>query len=205
MVEEQLIPRGITDPAVLSAFLEVPRERFVPEELQKYAYEDGPLSIGFGQTISQPYMVAAMTQLLDLKPEDRTLEIGTGSGYQTAILARLCRKVYTVERIPGLLERTKETLNRLGYKNIYFRLADGTLGWEEESPYDKIIVTAAAPEVPSALIDQLKRGGVMVIPVGNRYGQDLLVVEKDEKNGIKMESRMRCVFVPLIGEQGWKE
>ncbi len=205
MVEEQLIARGITDDLVLDAFLNVPREQFVPKGLQKYAYEDGPVSIGFGQTISQPYVVAVMTQLLDLKKDDKVLEIGTGSGYQTAILARLSGQVYTVERIPGLLERAKKILNELGYRNIYFRLGDGSLGWEDETPYDKIIVTAAAPNVPPSLIGQLKRSGKMVIPVGDRYSQDLLVVQKDEKNRIKIGSKMRCVFVPLVGEQGWKD
>ncbi len=204
MVRDQFIARGITDQRVLAAFYKVEREKFVPSEVRNNAYEDFPLSIGEGQTISQPYMVALMTQSLELKGDERVLEIGTGSGYQTAILAELARKVYSVERMRALAERARKLLEKLGYSNVKILLGDGTLGWEESSPYDRILVTAGAREIPQPLTDQLEEGGVMVIPVGNSYSQDLEVVRK-RKNHIETATVEKCVFVPLIGKYGWDE
>ena len=204
MVREQLILRGIRDKRVLSAFYKIEREKFVPPELRKSAYEDFPLSIGKGQTISQPYMVALMTQSLKLKDDKKILEIGSGSGYQTAILAELSRIVYSVERIRTLAEKAKEILNELGYTNVRIIVDDGTMGWEEFSPYDRILVTAGAKKIPLPLINQLKEEGIMVIPVGGAYSQQLKIVQK-EKNKIKSKTLERCVFVPLIGKYGWSE
>ena len=204
MVRDQFIARGITDQRVLAAFYKVEREKFVPSEVRNNAYEDFPLSIGEGQTISQPYMVALMTQSLELKGNEKVLEIGTGSGYQTAILAELAREVYSVERMRALAERARKLLKKLGYNNVKILLSDGTLGWEESSPYDRILVTAGAREIPQPLTDQLEEGGVMVIPVGNSYSQDLEVVRK-RKNHIKTVAVEKCVFVPLIGKYGWDE
>lgn len=204
MVRDQFIARGITDQRVLAAFYKVEREKFVPSEVRNKAYEDFPLSIGEGQTISQPYMVALMTQSLELKGDEKVLEIGTGSGYQTAILAELAREVYSVERIRALAERARKLLKKLGYNNVKILISDGTLGWEESSPYDRILVTAGAREIPQPLTDQLEEGGVMVIPVGNSYSQDLEVVRK-RKNHIKTVAVEKCVFVPLIGKYGWDE
>ncbi len=205
MVRRQLASRGITNERVLKAFLEVPREEFVPPQMRIYAYEDGPLSIGYGQTISQPYMCALMTELLDPQPEDRVLEIGTGSGYQAAILSRLVKEVYTVERIPELAERAKKVLEKLGYDNVFVKVSDGTLGWPEFAPYDKIIVTAGAPKVPKGLLEQLKEGGRMVIPVGPRHAQVLKVISKLDDSSVVEEEDTPCIFVPLIGEDGWQE
>ena len=204
MVRDQFIARGITDQRVLAAFYKVEREKFVPSEVRNNAYQDFPLSIGEGQTISQPYMVALMTQSLELKGDEKILEIGTGSGYQTAILAELARKVYSVERMRALAERARKLLEKLGYSNVKILLGDGTLGWEESSPYDRILVTAGARDIPRPLTDQLEEGGVMVIPVGNSYSQDLEVVRK-RKNRIKTARVEKCVFVPLIGKYGWDE
>lgn len=202
MVREQLITRGITNQRVLAAFYKVEREKFVPSGVRNDAYEDFPLSIGERQTISQPYMVALMTQCLELKGDEKILEIGTGSGYQTAILAELTREVYSIERIRVLAERAKKLLEELGYSNIKIFLNDGTLGWKESSPYDRIVVTAGARKIPQPLTDQLEEEGVMVIPVGNVYSQDLKVARK-RKNRIKIVTVEKCVFVPLIGEYGW--
>ena len=202
MVKNQLVTRGITDQRVLTAFYKVEREKFVPSEVRKDAYEDFPLSIGEGQTISQPYMVALMTQSLQLEGRERVLEIGTGSGYQTAILAELSKEVYSVERIKVLAERAEKLLKELGYDNIKIFLSNGTLGWKEFSPYDRILVTAGAREVPQPLVDQLKEEGIMVIPVGNIYSQDLRVIKK-RKTEIKTVTVEKCVFVPLIGKYGW--
>lgn len=204
MVEEQLIPRGITDQRVLAAFYKVERDKFVPSDMRKNAYQDYPLSIGEGQTISQPYMVALMTQSLRLEGREKVLEIGTGSGYQTAILAELNREVYSVERIRVLAEGAKRLLGKLGYVNIKVFVGDGTLGWEEYSPYDRILVTAGARQIPQPLIEQLGEDGIMVIPVGNSYSQDLRVARKRKKK-IKTVTIEKCVFVPLIGRYGWDE
>lgn len=198
------MPRGITDPGVLKAFLGVKRHSFVPPVFREEAYVDRPLPIGEAQTISQPYMVALMTECLGLSGGERVLEIGTGSGYQAAVLAELCGMVYTIEAREELLERAKHVLSDEGYTNIRFLLGDGTRGWPEESPFDRIIVTAAAPHIPVALKEQLCEKGRLVIPVGDRYSQMLTVVEK--KGGIfTEESVCGCVFVPLVGEDGWKE
>lgn len=203
MVDSQLAARGISDKRVLGVFLKVPRELFVRAEDYAHAYGDHPLGIGSGQTISQPYMVALMTQCLGLRGDEKVLEIGTGSGYQTAILAELASKVYTVERIAELSERAQEILRGLGYSSIQFRVSDGTIGWPEEAPFDAIIVTAGAPSVPEPLKEQLGKGGRMSIPVGDSFGQDLLLVRK--KGGRIYEEEMcKCTFVKLIGEEGWR-
>ncbi len=203
MIEFQLKARGISSPVVLEAMEKVPRHLFVPEDSQNYAYEDHPLGIGYGQTISQPYMVALMTELLDLKPKDKVLEIGTGSGYQTAILAEIVEKVITIERIKELANSAKERLEKLGYKNVTVILGDGTLGYEKEAPYDAILVTAGSPDVPDTLKMQLKDCGRLVIPVGSTSLQFLLRIIR---NGDKFitEKHTSCMFVPLIGEKGWR-
>lgn len=203
MVEEQLKPRGISSPRVLAAFTQVPREIFVLPEKKAQAYEDFPLSIGLGQTISQPFMVALMTQLLDPQPGEKILEIGTGSGYQTAILSCLGAKVWTVERLKLLAERAQDNLSQAGYK-VFVKVGDGSLGWKEESPFDKIAVTAAAPSIPPPLLDQLKEGGKLVIPRGGLVFQNLVVVRK-EKEIVKEEDVCRCIFVPLVGKYGLKK
>ncbi len=205
MVEEQIRRRGIRDPLVLAAFRKVPRHLFVPENLRDEAYRDYPLPIGYGQTISQPYMVAVMLEKARLSPGHRVLEIGTGSGYQTALLAEIVKEVYSVERIPELAGRAREILERLGYGNVKIKVDDGSLGWEEFAPYDRIIVTAAAPSVPEALLKQLSpHGGVLVIPVGERHSQVLTIVER-EGNNYKVTEDSPCVFVPLIGREGWED
>ena len=204
MVQTQLIPRGINDPAVLMAMGKVPRDRFVEEALEGEAYNDHPLPIGHKQTISQPYIVALMTEALKLTGEEKTLEIGTGSGYQTAVLAELSRKVYTVERIRTLMVKARQTLQELEYTNILFKAFDGTLGWEEYAPYDAIIVTAGSPKIPQPLLDQLAEGGQLIIPVGNRYGQDLIKVT-NQKNHFVKTNLGGCRFVNLVGTHGWKE
>jgi len=203
MVEEQLVSRGIKDQRVLSAFLEVPRHKFVEEYLKYKAYDDYPLSIGYGQTISQPYMVALMTEALAPSPQDKILEIGTGSGYQAAILSRLCSTVYSIERVSALASRARKTLDELGYFNIHTRIGDGTFGLPQDAPYDGIIVTAGAPHVPEALIGQLKEDGRLVIPVGDQSIQDLKRITRT-KDGIREESMGGCRFVRLIGKNGWQ-
>lgn len=203
MVEEQLINRNITDQKVLEAMKKIPRHLFVEEALRDRAYGDHPIPIGEGQTISQPYMVAIMTQLLDLHGEERVLEIGTGSGYQTAILAELSQKVYSIERITSLASKARYLLENLGYTNILIKIGDGTIGWFEQSPFERIIVTAGAPEVPQTLFDQLKEKGKMVIPVGDSYSQVIEIVEKIEGK-IYTKYDCGCVFVRLIGKYGWK-
>ncbi|MDZ4858793.1 MAG: protein-L-isoaspartate(D-aspartate) O-methyltransferase [Candidatus Hydrogenedentes bacterium] len=202
MVEGQLAARKITDDSVLAAMRAVPRHRFVPPALWEAAYEDRPLDIGQGQTISQPFMVAAMTQLLELQPADRVLEIGTGSGYQTAVLATIARHVTTIERIGALAQSAAETLHSLGFTNVNFRIADGTLGFEPDGPYDAIIVTAAAPSLPLVLKQQLADRGRLVCPVGNRKIQRLVRVVRNG-NSFRERFGVGCVFVPLIGEHGW--
>lgn len=204
MVEEQLAARGIKDQRVLNAFLEVPRHRFVEEYLKYKAYDDYPLSIGYGQTISQPYMVAIMTEALAPKPMDRILEIGTGSGYQAAVLSRLCSTVYSIERISTLASRARKVHDELGYFNIHIRVGDGTLGLPQEAPYDGIIVTAGAPHVPGALIEQLHDGGRLLIPVGDQSVQDLKRYTRTEE-GVREESLGGCRFVKLIGKNGWSD
>ncbi len=203
MIETQLIPRGIKDEKVLNAMRKIPRHLFVPSDRIDEAYEDRPLPIGYGQTISQPYMVAVMTELLKPNKNKKILEIGTGCGYQTAILAEICKEVYTIERIPELTEIAKRNIEKLGYKNVFFKTGDGSLGWEENAPYDGIIVTAGAPKVPESLKKQLsKNGGVLVIPVGSQFTQSLLRITRKE-NFFDTEELFFCAFVPLIGEEGW--
>lgn len=204
MVRRQIEARGISDPKVLAAIRNVPRHLFVNEALRDQAYGDFPLPIGEQQTISQPYIVAEMTQALQLTEEDRVLEIGTGSGYQAAILAEIAFRVYTVERLHSLLIRARKLFDTLHYHNIVTKYSDGTTGWKAESPFDAIIVTAGAPRTPTSLVSQLAPGGRMVIPVGNQYSQDLVKLYKDEK-GIHETSLGKCRFVKLIGEDGWEE
>jgi protein-L-isoaspartate(D-aspartate) O-methyltransferase len=204
MVETQLIPRGIKDKRVLAAMRRVRRHLFMPESMRYAAYEDRALGIGEGQTISQPYMVAVMTELLELTGTEKVLEIGTGSGYQAAVLAELCGEVWTVERIPALAVKARQNIETLGYKNVNIVVSDGTLGHNEGAPFDRIIVTAAAPGLPHALIEQLADGGIIIAPVGDRFSQ---VLVKGRKRGASLneEYHTPCAFVPLIGEQGWKE
>lgn len=202
MVRRQLAARGITDTRVLAAMSEVPRHLFVEEGLRNEAYDDSPLPIGRGQTISQPYMVAVMTELLALTGGERVLEIGTGSGYQAAILSRLCRWVFTVERIESLSRRAREILGQLGYGNVSFSVGDGTEGWSSEAPFDGIIVTAGAPDVPDVLVDQLAERGRLVIPVGDRFSQTLKRVTRTER-GLDTEDHTGCRFVDLVGKFGW--
>jgi protein-L-isoaspartate(D-aspartate) O-methyltransferase len=203
MVDLQLVPRGIRDPRVLDAMKKVPRHFFVPEEIRENAYDDMALPIGEGQTISQPYMVAIMTELLELKGPERVLEIGTGSGYQAAILSELSAEVYTIERIASLAERTGALLASLGFDNVNVVVGDGTKGLESKAPFDCIIITAAAPAVPEAVVKQLKEGGIIVAPVGERHSQ-LLIRGRLSKGVLIEEYSIPCVFVPLIGEYGWK-
>ena len=199
---EHLRRSGIRDERVLEAIARVPRERFVPREWRDEAYADHPLPIGEGQTISQPYIVALMTQALDLKPGEKVLEIGTGSGYQTAILAEMGADLHTVELRPSLLEAARRRLERLGYSNIHYRLGDGHLGWPELAPYDTILVTAAPDEVPPALIEQLAPGGRMVIPVGPTPGyQTLWLILKDRNGGIRRVDLGGVAFVPLVPKE----
>lgn len=204
MVKSQLISRGIDDQNVLRVMGKIHRHLFIEEALEGEAYNDHPLPIGHKQTISQPYIVALMTQALELTGDERTLELGTGSGYQTAILAELSRTVYTVERIRPLLETAKEILDALGYVNILYKIDDGTLGWKDFAPYDAVIVTAGAPKIPDPLLEQLAEGGRMIIPIGNRFSQELIKVVK-VKNTFKEESLGGCRFVDLIGAHGWKD
>ena len=204
MVQQQIAARGITDVNVLAAFRKVPRHLFVSEALRDQAYGDYPLPIGEQQTISQPYIVAEMTQALELKKDDRVLEIGTGSGYQAAILAEIVYRVYTIERIRTLYVQTRKLLDKLQYHSIVMRCSDGTSGWQDEGPFDAIIVTAGAPEVPEKMLDQLVEGGRMVVPVGNQHSQELIKLTKN-KSGIQKSNLGGCRFVKLIGAHGWKE
>ena len=203
MVREQLIPRGISDQRVLDAMAIVPRNIFVQDAFDGQAYGDFPLPIGEGQTISQPYIVALMTQALQLQGNETVLEIGTGCGYQSAVLAHLCERVYTVERIKPLHIKARRTLDRLKYLNVLCKIDDGTLGWPDYSPFDAIIVTAAGPTIPESLLDQLADPGRMVIPVGDRISQDLIVVSKNEGT-ISEKCIEKVRFVSLIGQEGWK-
>ncbi|HUI45852.1 MAG TPA: protein-L-isoaspartate(D-aspartate) O-methyltransferase [Nitrospirota bacterium] len=204
MVEEQIEARGIRDERVLTAMRKVPRHEFLPEAIRGMAYQDSALPVGEAQTISQPYMVGLMTELLDLKGTERVLEIGTGSGYQAAVLAELCDKVYTVERIKVLADRARLNFDRLGYQGVAIKVYDGTYGWREMAPFDAILVTAGSPDIPAPLVEQLKEGGRMVIPVGERFGQTLLKIVKTPQGPVT-ERSIPCVFVPLIGNHGWKE
>lgn len=204
MVETQLVTRGIHDPRVLDAMRKVPRHLFVDEALAAQAYADHPLPIGEKQTISQPYIVALMTEALGLKGHEKVLELGTGSGYQTAVLAELADRVFTIERIPSLLHRAREVLNSLGYRNVVYKVGDGTLGWPEEAPFDAILVSAGAPRVPQPLVDQLSMGGRLVLPVGDRLSQELILVERVPE-GIRKTTLGGCRFVDLVGKWGWEE
>ena len=204
MVETQLISRGIKDKRVLDVMRKVPRHRFVEEALTNQAYSDHPLPIGEKQTISQPYMVALMTEALELQGHEKVLEIGTGSGYQTAILAELTEKIYSIERIRSLTAKARRILDELGYLNVVLKVGDGTFGWKKEAPFDGIIVTAGSPDVPQPLVDQLPVGGRLVIPVGDRYTQSLLRIVR-EKKGLTKTDLGGCRFVNLLGEHGWKE
>lgn len=204
MVEEQILGRGVKDEKVLSAMRTIPRHEFLPEAMRAMAYADNALPIGENQTMSQPYMVGLMTALLQLTGTERVLEIGTGSGYQAAVLSRVCEKVYTVERVKVLAEKARAVLDRLGCRNVAIKVYDGTYGWKEMAPFDAILVTAGSPDVPAPLVEQLKTGGRMIIPVGDRSGQRLLKVTKTA-DGSLTETSIPCVFVPLIGAHGWKE
>lgn len=204
MVKEQLQARDIRNKKVLDAFRNVPRHRFIDPFMCEEAYGDFPVSIGRGQTISQPYIVALMVQLLGIVEKDKVLEIGTGSGYETAILSELAGSVFSIERIDVLANKARHILEELGYKNTHIRIGDGTLGWQEFAPFDKIIVTASAPDIPAPLLDQLSNGGKLVMPVGPRFTQRLMLLEKTQKGRIAERDVCGCVFVPLIGNYGWK-
>lgn len=204
MVDQQIRARGIKDERVLRAMEDVPRERFLPPAQAQHAFEDAAITIGLGQTISQPYMVASMTAQLNPQPHHRVLEIGTGSGYQTAVLAGLAREVYTVERIAPLQDAARRVLESLGIANVRYRVGDGTEGWSQEAPFDGIMVTAGAPEVPRSLLDQLAEGGRLVIPVGGHDEQTLTTIVRRGGRTIEMPG-FPCRFVKLIGREGWRE
>lgn len=206
MVDSQIRSRGIRDPRVLKAMETVPRHVFVDEGLADQAYNDNPLPIGERQTISQPYIVALMTEAMELKGREKVLEIGTGSGYQTAILAQLADQVFSIERLASLAAQARKILDALNYYKVAIRVGDGTYGWKEESPFDAIIVTAGAPSIPKLIIEQLTVGGRLVLPVGGRSSQDLTKVVRlsEDLDDIKLENLGGCRFVDLIGEHGWK-
>lgn len=204
MVRLQIERRGIQNERVLAAMRSVPRHLFVPPRDHELAYMDAPLSIGQGQTISQPYIVAAMSELLALQGSEKVLEIGTGSGYQTAVLCALAKEVYSLERLPQLAEAARSRLEQLGITNVHIASSDGTQGWLEHAPYEGILVTAAAPHVPEALLSQLAEGGRLMIPVGSRYSQSLQLWTR-EKGEFRKQDCMGVVFVPLIGKDGWKD
>jgi protein-L-isoaspartate(D-aspartate) O-methyltransferase len=204
MVEEQVVKRGVKDPAVIEAMGRVQRHRFVDESLARDAYKDKPLPIGYSQTISQPYIVALMSETLRVQPGDRVLEIGTGSGYQAAVLAEMGISVFSIERNPTLGKRARRLLDTLGYQKIATRVGDGTYGWREYSPFKGIIVTAGAPLTPSQLMDQLTDGGRLVVPVGTMKVQQLKVYEKQNDTFVS-EDLGNCLFVPLIGAEGWSD
>lgn len=206
MINNHLIARGITDERVLKTMATVPRHFFVDEGIQNQAYSDNPLPIGSRQTISQPYIVGLMTEALELKGTEKVLEIGTGCGYQTAILAELAERVFSIERIASLAFRAQRTLDSLNYYNILIRVGDGTYGWSEESPFDAIIATAGAPKIPETLKGQLAAGGRLIIPVGNQSSQTLLKITRlsEETDDVEIEDLCGCRFVDLIGEHGWK-
>lgn len=204
MVKEQIEDRGVSDQRVLKAMAKVPRHLFVPQALIDQAYDDSPLVIGHGQTISQPYTVAFMTEALGLKGDERVLEVGTGSGYQTAVLAELAREIFSIERIPELAELAQARLAELGYQNVRIKLGDGTLGWEEFAPYDAIMVTASGPEIPEPFIVQLAEGGRLVLPVGDRGSQNMYRVRKQRGELVK-DYLGPFRFVELVGEHGFKD
>jgi protein-L-isoaspartate(D-aspartate) O-methyltransferase len=204
MIQQQMVERGITDARVLDALRAVPREQFFPKAGRSEAFADRSAAIGHGQTISQPYMVALMTQRLDVRPDHKVLEVGTGSGYQTAVLCRLAGQVYTVERVKPLLDAAFERLLAMGYRNAHFRHGDGTLGWAEQAPFDRVLIAAGAPELPrQMLLGQLSDGGIAVLPVGPAEEQMLVEVRR-EGNDLSVTDVCPCRFVPLIGEEGWK-
>lgn len=203
MVQEQLRERGIHDPHVLRIMEALPRHLFVDGALEAKAYSDSALPIGSSQTISQPYMVGLMTQALDLTGEEKVLEIGTGSGYQTAILAELADRVFTVERIPDVGTAARERLTRMGYKNVVFRVADGSVGWREMGPFDRVLITAGAPRVPAFLSEQLREGGIVVMPIGVGENQVLVKATRTETGWVRREL-CGCAFVPLIGKDAWE-
>lgn len=204
MVEQQIARRGVEDRRVLDAMRKVPRHLFVPQEVRRYAYSDAPVRIGCGQTISQPYIVGLMTALLDLKAHHKVLDVGTGSGYQAAVLGELAAEVHSIERHPELAEEARKMLGELGYEHVHVHVGDGTQGYSPFAPYDRIIVGAAAPSAPRSLLDQLSSGGRLVIPVGNRFSQRLKIWDR-EKDKFTHTSNIPVVFVPLIGENGWGE
>lgn len=201
----EVVKRGITDQRVLDAMLEIPRHIFVEEAMADQAYSDGSLPIGEKQTISQPYIVAKMTQMLELTGREKVLELGTGSGYQAALLATLADRVYTVERIRPLALKARKALDSLGLLNVNLKIGDGTDGWSEEAPFDAILVTAGAPQIPQCLIDQLAPGGRLVIPVGDRIDQQLVLITKDAEGNVVRQEADGCRFVRLIGKYGWSE
>jgi protein-L-isoaspartate(D-aspartate) O-methyltransferase len=203
MVDTQLKRRGITDPRVLAAMGKIPRHHFVPRHLRDQSYGDYPLPIGEDQTISQPYIVALMTQALELTGTEKVLELGAGSGYQAALLGELAAQIFTIERLPTLAQSAKQALDALGYTNVHVRVGDGTLGWPEEAPFDAILVTAGSPKIPPPLLEQLAMGGRLVIPVGDSYTQTLTRVRRTPE-GLKKEYLGGCRFVKLIGKHGWE-
>lgn len=205
MVQHQLVRRGIRDPSVLDAMRTVPRERFVPDDVRAEAYEDRPLPIGEGQTISQPYIVAVMAEALSLEPDDRVLEVGAGSGYAAAVLGHIAREVFAVERHESLARVAAERVAELGYENVHVTAGDGTLGLPDEAPFDAMLVSAGGPDVPPPLLDQLAEGGRIVIPVGDGRGeQELVRMVRNERGAFDRTSLGRVQFVPLIGSEGWE-
>ncbi len=204
MVDEQLRARGIRDPRLLAAMGKVAREEFIANEDQANAYDDHPLPIGAGQTVSQPYIVAAMVEALELRPTDRVLEVGTGTGYEAAILGELAAEVWTIERHEELATKAREILARLGYTNVHVVVGDGSLGLPQHAPFEKILVAAAAPAIPQSLVAQLADGGALVVPVGNRFEQQVQVVRKVRGDTV-VELHDPCRFVPLVGEEGWEQ
>lgn len=205
MVEDQVVARGVADRRVIEAMLRVPRHLFVPEALAAQAYSDFPLPIGERQTISQPYMVGLMSEALKLQGGEKVLEIGTGSGYQAAVLALLARQVFSLERIPALARQARRTLDACGFARVNVRVTDGTFGWEDEAPFDGIVVTAGAPTIPASYRAQLAIGGRLIIPVGDRSSQVLICVTRLGERDFREERLLGCRFVPLIGDHGWRE